>query len=119
MGKVSMRVFLRLIYTGHVDAADWQHTGAGQSFATQMRVLQQANVNSILQPETSSLLQLTSQAPGWTSSVLLDSGHGGLEFCFLGKLGRTGKRDDGHCPQRHWAACPECLQLSWILGVCQ
>jgi len=82
VSKVSMRVFLRLIYTGHVDASDWHHVGTGRSTSPDTRVLQQANVQSILGTEAARVLHLTSQTPGWTSSVLLDSGLGSLEFCF-------------------------------------
>eukprot|EP00929_Paragymnodinium_shiwhaense_P056116 TRINITY_DN28095_c0_g2_i1.p1 TRINITY_DN28095_c0_g2~~TRINITY_DN28095_c0_g2_i1.p1 ORF type:complete len:381 (-),score=56.98 TRINITY_DN28095_c0_g2_i1:252-1394(-) len=74
--KTSMRVFLRLLYTGHVDEADFAHQ---KELASQVyrhhpvRVLQQASfsINGS---------RLTSTDAAWQAGVVLDSRMDGLDF---------------------------------------
>lgn len=70
---VAMRVFLRLLYTGHVDAADWGN--AHQSNQNdEVRILRQSNM-------IVNLPQLSSTGTGdWNSVFLIDCQGGSFDF---------------------------------------
>merc|ERR1711964_482146 len=71
VSRAAMRVFLRLIYTGHVDPSDW---GQAEKVETSSaKVLRQANM-------TANLPQLCAQCNGWLSSALLEASLGNFEF---------------------------------------
>eukprot|EP00929_Paragymnodinium_shiwhaense_P060328 TRINITY_DN30141_c0_g1_i1.p1 TRINITY_DN30141_c0_g1~~TRINITY_DN30141_c0_g1_i1.p1 ORF type:complete len:380 (-),score=70.23 TRINITY_DN30141_c0_g1_i1:359-1498(-) len=75
LDRTSMRVFLRLIYTGHVDPTDWMtHPGCGASDGKAADpVLWKANT-SVEWP------RLTALAPSWKSSVMLDAESDSFQF---------------------------------------
>eukprot|EP00929_Paragymnodinium_shiwhaense_P107988 TRINITY_DN74321_c0_g1_i1.p1 TRINITY_DN74321_c0_g1~~TRINITY_DN74321_c0_g1_i1.p1 ORF type:complete len:378 (+),score=78.53 TRINITY_DN74321_c0_g1_i1:139-1272(+) len=70
--RISMRVFLRLIYTGHVDPSDWT-PGCSAPVEKPAPVKWKANV-SVDWP------RLTSLSPSWKSSVLLDPDGDSFQF---------------------------------------
>eukprot|EP00929_Paragymnodinium_shiwhaense_P104930 TRINITY_DN69762_c0_g1_i1.p1 TRINITY_DN69762_c0_g1~~TRINITY_DN69762_c0_g1_i1.p1 ORF type:complete len:386 (-),score=78.37 TRINITY_DN69762_c0_g1_i1:115-1272(-) len=77
VSRIAMKVFLRLLYTGHVDPADWASSGQLEK-ATNMkmntlRVMSQSGVTAQGQ-------EFTAQQDRWSSAVVLDAGEGDWEL---------------------------------------
>eukprot|EP00930_Biecheleria_cincta_P090796 TRINITY_DN80260_c0_g1_i1.p1 TRINITY_DN80260_c0_g1~~TRINITY_DN80260_c0_g1_i1.p1 ORF type:complete len:390 (+),score=67.91 TRINITY_DN80260_c0_g1_i1:51-1172(+) len=71
--KAAMRVFLRLIYTGHVDSSDWL---PGQDDAAAPEVSKVLRLSHM----THNLPRITSEGSGWSSAILFQCTNNDIEF---------------------------------------